>query len=177
MSFHAERFHFIVCKLFFGKQGDKEPTEQRSTLSPEDKGPAPTNRDSEKTAMPLARWWVELGSLGGSVAPGRGEWEGRVCSVGQRSLDHTAEELMHHSEEGQGSSAHVPAHRPLGWCTSVGRAACRSGQVRGGWRGLLEARQQPTLLSSPLACSAGWWVQAAGAEEGCSRSRGSGEKW
>lgn len=47
VSFHAERFHFIVCKLFFGKQGDKEPTEQRSTLSPEDKGPAPyTNRGS-----------------------------------------------------------------------------------------------------------------------------------
>ena len=33
----AGHFHFIVCKLFFGKQEDKKPKEKRSMLSQEDK--------------------------------------------------------------------------------------------------------------------------------------------
>lgn len=80
----AERFHFIVCKLFFGKQEDKEPKEKRSTVSQEDeRGPLlSTNTDSEKTATPLAGRWMEPGVWGGWWHRGGAEGskrEGLVC--------------------------------------------------------------------------------------------------
>lgn len=59
-----------------------------------------------------------LGSVGWVVAWGRsaGEWEGKGHSVGCRSLNHTANELMHHGQENQGTSAHaLPTFHAVGW--------------------------------------------------------------
>lgn len=116
---------------------------------------------------------MELGSLGGwwhgkegSRAGGKGPLRER-----HRSLNRTAEELMHRSGEGQGSSAHAPPTSvPLG---PNCRRSSFPGQAGGGWRGL-RGGPSATLPPAPLSCSAGWCVQVAGAEEGHSRSLGPG---
>lgn len=58
---------------------------------------------SEKTARSLASWWAEPGNPESVVAWGRKEGvtqqEEGVHSVGLRSRNHTAKELMHQSEE------------------------------------------------------------------------------
>lgn len=142
-------FHFIVCKRFFGKQEDKKPKEKRSTLSQDDKkGRVPsTNRNSEKTAIPLARWRMERGSLGWVVAwrRGGGEQEGQVRSIGHGSVNRTAKDLMHHSEENQGPSTHaLPIFHVVGWCPTAGRVVC---PVRRGAPGGWSAAHPPSLLS------------------------------
>ena len=100
----------------------------------------------------------------------RGEASGKEESglVGQRSLDHTAEELMQHSEEGQGSSAHAPPTAHAGGALLRAELRAGSGQVRGAGTGLPEARQQPTLQPFFPALQAGvcrWQGRRRGAHD------------
>lgn len=128
-------------------------------LSQEDKERAGAlhNRNSEKTAIPLARWRMELGSLGWVVACGRGreEQEGRVHSVGLRSLNHTAEWAQASQRKESRNFHPCPTHLPCGWLVPHCRPSgvlVRSGL---GWRGPQEARQQPILHLSVPALQAG----------------------
>lgn len=117
-----------------------------------------------RQAIPLARWRMELGSLGWVVAwgRGRGEREGRIHFVGHRSLNRTANELMHHSEENQGTSTHaLPIFHVVGWCPTAGRVVCPVSQ---GWRGTPQGRKAaPSSISPFLVCR---WV--------CAGCRGAG---
>ena len=103
-----------------------------------------------------------------------GEAEERVHSVGRRSLNHTASELMHHSKENQGPPVRAPAHLPRGWCPPHTECCARSARV-----GLRGAPGGPAAAPSPflLSCSAGWCVQVAGTVTGMIRISGSGWQW
>lgn len=87
--------------------------------------------------------------------------EERVHSVGLESLNHTAKELMHHSEETREAppvplpTIHVAGDPPI-----AGTTVCqaRVGLVQ--LKGMLPATLSPSLFS----CSTGWCVQVAGVE-------------
>lgn len=108
---------------------------------------------------------MELGSLGWGVAwrRGRGEREGH--SVGHRSLNHTANELMHHSEENQGNSTRaLPIFHVVGRCPTAGRVVCpvRSGLGEGVPRRPVSS---PSSISPFLVC-----------RRGCAVCRGGGRR-
>lgn len=116
-------------------------------------GPVPsTNKECQEDSYTMSK--VAQGAQGlrrvGS-SPGerqRRAREGRVCSVGHRSLNRTAKELMHHSKENQGPLSCAPAtshtvDAPL----QAGRCAHQSGL---GWRGHQRPiSQQPLHLFFP----------------------------
>lgn len=97
-----------------------------------------------------------------------GEWEGRVRLGGTEKPRSYSRGAHAAQRRGAGKLRPCPAHRPRGWCPSAGRAACRSGQVRGAGTGLPEARQQPTLHPFFPALQAGvcrWQGRRRGAHD------------
>lgn len=149
----AGHFLFINCELFFGKQ---ETQRGRVHTEPRRQGPA-TDKDSEKTATPLARWCVEPGGSGG--------WWHGAGGGGQRGgstlLDTEAEIIQRMSscitgQENLGTPTRAPAHPPCSWCPHHRRGAAPRQSGRG-WRGLVCAGAAGGMLRI-----SGSWVEVAG---------------